>query len=259
MIRAISYGGGVQSTAMLVLAARRVIDYPLAIFCNVGEDSENPDTIAYVTETARPFAADHGIDLVERRYIMRDGTEDTILRRLYRQERTVHIPMRMAHNGAPGNRSCTFDFKINLVHKELRARGATSESPATVALGISLDEFSRMRPSKVPVQISAFPLIDLRMTRDDCVQVIRDAGLPVPPKSSCWFCPFSKKAHWESMRDANPGRFLHAVAIEQMVIAKRAAMGKDPMYFTATRRPLAEMTDAPDDGATCDIGGYCHA
>lgn len=30
-LRAISYGGGVQSTALLVLAAQQRIDYPLAI------------------------------------------------------------------------------------------------------------------------------------------------------------------------------------------------------------------------------------
>jgi len=46
-LRAISYGGGVQSTALVVLAAQGVIDFPLALFANVGEDAE-PDTIRYV-------------------------------------------------------------------------------------------------------------------------------------------------------------------------------------------------------------------
>lgn len=32
MIRSVSYGGGVQSTALLVLAAQRRIDYPLFLF-----------------------------------------------------------------------------------------------------------------------------------------------------------------------------------------------------------------------------------
>jgi hypothetical protein len=31
----------------------------------------------------------------------------------------------------------------------------------------------------------AYPLIDLRLDRAACVQIIRQAGLPVPPKSSC--------------------------------------------------------------------------
>ena len=39
-LRSFSYGGGVQSTAALVLACRREIDFPLFIFANTGDDSE---------------------------------------------------------------------------------------------------------------------------------------------------------------------------------------------------------------------------
>lgn len=49
MIRSVSYGGGVQSTALLVLAAQRRIDYPLFLFANVGDDSENPATVRRLT------------------------------------------------------------------------------------------------------------------------------------------------------------------------------------------------------------------
>jgi hypothetical protein len=38
-----------------------------------------------------------------------------------------------------------------------------------------------------------YPLMDWRMDRAACERVIRDAGLPVPVKSACWFCPASKK------------------------------------------------------------------
>lgn len=34
-----------------------------------------------------------------------------------------------------------------------------------------------------------YPLVDLRLDRLDCVKIIIDAGLPLPPKSSCFFCP----------------------------------------------------------------------
>ena len=44
-LRAVSYGGGVQSTALLVLAAERKIDFPLFVFANVGDRAENPDPI----------------------------------------------------------------------------------------------------------------------------------------------------------------------------------------------------------------------
>lgn len=41
-MRVFSYGGGVQSTAALVLAAQGKIDYPTFLFCNVGDDSNIP-------------------------------------------------------------------------------------------------------------------------------------------------------------------------------------------------------------------------
>ena len=38
MLKVFSYGGGVQSTAALVLAAQGKIDYQTFLFCNVGAD-----------------------------------------------------------------------------------------------------------------------------------------------------------------------------------------------------------------------------
>ncbi len=56
MIKVTSYGGGVQSTALLVLAAQGRIDFKTFLFCNVGDDSENPETLEYVRQIAIPFA-----------------------------------------------------------------------------------------------------------------------------------------------------------------------------------------------------------
>lgn len=71
MLKAFSFGGGVQSTAALVLAAQGRLDYRTFLFCNVGDDSENPETLSYVYEVAQPFAVRHGLDLVELRKVRR--------------------------------------------------------------------------------------------------------------------------------------------------------------------------------------------
>ena len=48
-MRVISYGGGVQSPALLVMAARGELGkVDAALFCNVGDDSEHPETLEYV-------------------------------------------------------------------------------------------------------------------------------------------------------------------------------------------------------------------
>ena len=181
-VRAVSYGGGVQSTALLVLAAQGKIDFKTFLFSNVGDDSEHPATIEYVNEIAKPFAAEHGVELVELHRVMRDGTSETLWQRLNKEDsRSLDIPVRMS-NGSPGNRRCTADFKIKVVGKELKRRGATEDDPALLALGISTDEIERAKPGidqRDPYQERTYPLLDLGMDRDACKRTIAAAGIPV--------------------------------------------------------------------------------
>src|SRR5437763_13521334 len=101
VLKAFSFGGGVQSTAALVLASQGKLDYRTFLFCNVGEDSENPDTLTYVHEVAMPFAAHHSLELVELCKVRRDGRVDTIYQTITRpQSRSIGIPVHMS-NGAP--------------------------------------------------------------------------------------------------------------------------------------------------------------
>ena len=106
-LRTFSYGGGVQSTACLVLAAQGKIDFKTFLFANVGDDSEDPATLEYMEKYAYPYAKSEGIELVELRRIKRGGEEETLYQNVTRMDlRAVNIPIRM-NNGAPGNRNCT--------------------------------------------------------------------------------------------------------------------------------------------------------
>jgi hypothetical protein len=138
-LRVVSYGGGVQSTALLVLAAKRRINFAIFLFANVGHDSEDPDTLHYLQTYAAPYAQHHGIQLVQLHRTRRDGSVETLHGRLTRPgSRSLPIPVRMS-SGAPGTRSCTADFKIAVIGKWLKAHGASASNPATVGIGISLD------------------------------------------------------------------------------------------------------------------------
>jgi len=238
-MRAFSYGGGVQSTAALVLAGQGKIDYPVFLFANVGEDSEHPKTLAYVRAVAAPLAVAYGIQLVEVRATYQ-GRPESILERLQRRERSLFIPVRMA-NGRPGRRGCTADFKIRVIARWLRAHGASRKEPVVTGLGISLDEIHRARTdSGIAWQRLEYPLLDLGLTRADCINLIEAAGVPVPPKSSCWFCPFHRRAEWVRMRREEPELFARAVVLEEMLNLRRRALGKDAVFLHASARPLAQ-------------------
>lgn len=264
-LRVIAYGGGVQSTALLVLAAQRRIDFTVCLFANVGTDSEDPATLTYLHRYAEPYAARHGIALHELHRIRRDGSTETLYGRLTRPgSRSLPIPVRMS-NGAPGTRSCTADFKLKVLGRWLRSHGATPDDPATVAVGISLDELHRAHNRRQePYEQVTYPLLDLRLTRSNCMRIIRTAGLPVPPKSACWFCPFHRPSTWAEMRRDRPGLFTRATALEALLNQRRADLGRDPVYLTRFNRPLpdaiptAQATlpglDLPTDDITCDNG-----
>lgn len=265
-VRSVSYGAGVQSTALLVLAAQGRIDFNLFLFANVGDDSEHPDSLRYFNEVAKPYAEAHGIEMVELRRVWkrgeRKGQVETLWGRLMRDgSRSLPIPVRMS-NGAPGTRSCTADFKIKVIGDELKRRGATPENPATVALGISVDEIERARPGIDPLatyQFRVYPLLDLGLNRRDCQRLIGEAGLPVPGKSSCFFCPFHNKETWRALKRDTPELWEKACQLEDTLNERRRMLGRDEVYLTRHGIPLRDTLDDQlvlDGMDGCD-SGWC--
>lgn len=235
-----AFDGGVQSTAALALAAQGKIDFRVLLFANVGDDSENPATLTYIRHIAMPYAAQHGLALHEQSRNRRNGTTETLVGRIFGANRSIVIPARLS-NGMPGRRTRTADFKIRVVARWLKQHGTSVENPAKVALGISLDEMHRARTdSGMPDQALEYPLIDLRISRQECHKIISAAVLPTPPKSSCFFCPYHTHAAWLELKRARPDLFAKAVDIERHTSQKRQALGRDAIYLHSSARPLTE-------------------
>jgi hypothetical protein len=261
-LRTFSYGGGVQSTAALVLAARGDIDYSTFLFANVGDDSEHPDTLAYVHDIAMPYAISNGIVLREIQRIPTRGRSANKIETIYQRvmtSRSQVIPGYLATSGAPGNRSCTTDFKIRTIARVQKELGATPDNPAVVGLGISIDEYQRMRTdSGIAWQILEYPLIDLRLTRADCRRIIVEAGLPVPPKSACYFCPYQSLRRWRDMKEHRPDLFANAVALEQRMLTI-AAERNDAIYLTSKLIPLEQAVAGTQHELDLDTDDACES
>jgi hypothetical protein len=260
-----SSGGGVQSTACLVLSAQNRIPYQTHIFANVGDNAEDPRTIAYIRDVLKPFAAASGIEWIEVQRRRRDGTPVDLYDDLHRPTRSINIPVRMM-NGAPGRRSCTVDWKIAPIAKWIKANAPG----CTLGKGISTDEYHRATPSRESDSyISAYPLIELGISRSDCLRLVADAGLPQPPKSSCWFCPFKVGRGWQTLRTERPDIFNKAVELEKMLNQKRGSTKDDRIFLSgagATRglsldkvfadQQLTLLPEWIDEQDGCE-SGYC--
>lgn len=241
-LRVISYGGGVQSTSMLVLAGLRNEEFEdamggpvdAALFANVGDDSEHPATLRYVREVAVPWARRQGVEVELLQHVTRDGDPETLWQQLARDTRNASIPVRLSPSGMPTNRSCTVDFKVKVLARWLKKQGATLEDPAVIAIGISTDEIDRVNGKKTTIayERNVYPLIDMGMDRSACAELIRRAGLPVPPKSACFFCPFHTNQGWAEMRRDEPELFASAAELESRILEAGERHGNLPRYLS---------------------------
>jgi hypothetical protein len=151
--------------------------------------------------------------------------------------------------GAPGTRSCTADFKIKITGRWLKAHGATPDNPARVDIGISLDEIHRVNNRRaMPYEQPVYPLLehDPPLRRAACQRIIAAAGLPVPGKSVCWFCPLRRLGYCKALRRDQPELFARACQLEDLLNQRRTALGKHPVWLTGLNRPLHTIRAAQD-------------
>lgn len=257
-MRVFSFGGGVQSTASLVLAAQGKIQVDAFIFADVGEDSESPETIEYVSKVSAPFAREHGIRLETVRHTNRRGVE-TLYQHIYREDRHgVPIPAKIytpEGKGSIAPRICTHDWKIVPVSRWVLSKDRIG--PHEMLLGISTDEWKRMSNRQYdPRVFLRYPLIDLGISRADCEGIIRDAGLPDCPSSACWFCPHRKMQWWKKLEKNNPEMFNRAAHLE-FRLTERVEHRGYTAYLTNARKPLAEAVKEDKEGEDTCESGYC--
>ena len=167
MMLYLSYGAGVLSTALMLLLEDMGFEFE-TVFVDTG--CEHPETYEYLN------------------YLRSLGYEITILKPNVQGFDNLYEYCKH-YRAIPGNniRWCTDKFKIRPLRKYI-------QTPAVLFIGIAYDEKHRAynKPIKNGI-VNSYPLIDYRITRKQCVEIIRKHGLKVPRKSGCWLCPFARK------------------------------------------------------------------
>lgn len=220
IIHAWSSGGGVQSTAIGVLIAQGILTEP---DCAVISDTEREasEVWRYLDVHMNPFLVAHGKKEIERVLKSRYATVD-----LTAKSGKLLMPGYTTKNGfgkMPGY--CSNEWKQRVVQRYLNERFGT-KNQFVQWLGISTDEARRVQKEKPGKWQVRYPLIELGMSRVDCVQLVADAGLPPAPRSSCWHCPNRTNAEWKHLKRVDPKDFMSACALDM------EARAIDPHYFT---------------------------
>lgn len=156
-------------------------------------------------------------------------------------------------------RQCTGDWKIVAIRRWLQAN--RNGQPVTQLLGISLDEWHRAKDSDVKYITNEYPLLDMKMTRNDCKNYLERHGLEVPGKSACVFCPYHNKRAWQDMKRENGDDWRKAVEVDEAI---RKVRPPYDLFVHSARVPLVDVDlSTPEDHGQlrllndeCD-SGYC--
>lgn len=143
-------------------------------------------------------------------------------------------------------RQCTSEYKIIPIERKVRElMGLKFRQwyPKTLAveqwIGISIDEIQRIKVSVDAWRIYRHPLIEAKMSRQDCLAWLAKHGHPQAPRSACIGCPFHSNHEWRDMRDTRPDEWADAISFDSAI---RIAKGMDSTsYVHAQRVPLAEV------------------
>lgn len=223
----LSLGAGVQSSTMALMAAYGEIEPTptAAVFADTGDEPASVyewlNTLKLLIAAApNPFPVfivKHHKGKLSAAALKMRLTADG------RKFSTTYIPFfTKTADGQKGmikHRSCTADYKIKPILKFVRKhteipRGC-KEIKVIQWIGISLDEVQRMKPARDKWAENRWPLIELKMSRHDCLAWMKKNNFPKPPRSSCIYCPFHNNYEWRRLKTEEPEEFKKAVEFER--------------------------------------------
>jgi hypothetical protein len=277
MKQIILLGMGVQSTALYLMSSMGQLpraDY--AIFSDIGK--EGLSTYEYLDFLQDWQRENDGIPII----VCRDRNLYGDLLEADRSGRFTSIPAFTRNdNGSVGmlRRQCTAEYKIlvvdNYIRDHIYGLPKGSRRPKTALWhGITLDEVQRMSLPHQAWKINTYPFLGQMtykngpserlswarpMTRTEVIQWYVLNGLPVPPKSSCVFCPYQSDRSWALKKKNSPEDFLAAVRIDEAIRNSTAKGIHNPVYLHRSCRPLASIAfDVSHDEQWGECSGNCH-
>lgn len=233
-----SFGGGVNSTAMLIGMVDRGEKCDLILFADTG--SEKPHTYEHVLEFSEWLVA-HEMPMIR-----------TIKANTTAQESDVSLEGEcLRRNTLPsiafGFKTCSQKWKRQPIDKFL------GNVERTMLLGFDADEPQRAKPYKW----NRYPLIEWGWGRDECIAAIDRAGLKQPGKSACFFCPSSKKKEIYELRRQYPDLAARAVAMERNAeLTTVKGLGRNFAWGDLYAAADAQAKLFPDSPIDIDCGCY---
>lgn len=137
-------------------------------------------------------------------------------------------------------RFCTTNFKRSPIRRYWRQQGSKK---VKVFIGFTYEEDHRIRASDVKWCENVYPFIELEMTREDCVKEIMNYGLPEPPRSGCYCCPFQRKKEIYRLKSEHPELFKRVLRMETRALERNPKL---KIMSNVNLKDLDKMTKLDD-------------
>ena len=246
----VSYGGGTNSSALLMACKEREIYPDLIMFAD--------------TENERP-------EIYEHLNIMQDWCN-----------KSYFPPITVVRNNLPqgvidgslygeclrlgalpsktfGYSTCSMKWKVQPQIKHLTEwMRQYNINHVHHAIGYDLDEIHRSEKPKPKKdwETNRYLLIEWGMGRDECIDIIKRHGIKQPGKSACFMCPSSKKYEVLKLKEQHPDLYKAAIILEKRALAGE---GQAPAARVAgLGRHWNWETFAGGDSATPDVDCGCY-
>jgi hypothetical protein len=209
----VAFGGGVDSTAMIIGMIEKQMPIDLIMFADTG--GERPNTYQHIKVFNEWLVSKGYAEIVVVEKVRRDGSRETLEQECHRRNNLPSI--------AYGFKSCSQKHKIAPQDKYLNHWKPAQDcwkagNKAIKYIGYDAGESRRADNAakrEDPKYDYCYPLIDWGWEREDCLDAIKNAGLPNPGKSACFFCPSSKKHEIIDLYNTYPDLMKRAIAIEE--------------------------------------------
>lgn len=209
-IEAWSSGGGTQSCAIAVLIAQGILKKP-DVAVMVDTEREASEVFEYHEKYIKPLLSGAGVEL----QIIRKSAYEKC--DIFSRDGESTLPGYFTTYSGSAERGkqpgrCSNYWKRRVFERHVNK--CFPGSRFNVWMGMSTDELRRVKVVEGKWQ-KKYPLIDLRLSRDDCISIVEKAGLPTPPRSACWMCPNRHDSEWAHLKENSPNDFNEAVKHER--------------------------------------------
>lgn len=221
MYEIVSYGGGTQSTALIIMALEGKFNLKRPDFAIYADTGGEPEFInRYV---------DYFIGYVKEKYnffIYKIQHKKGIVNHLLHSEIKYRngnayinsFPPFFTLNGSGEigmlMRQCTSDFKTKPISSFITKKIGRNV-PYRLWIAISFDERSRMKVSTINKRVNYYPLVENFINRADSINYLKGMGVKPPQRSSCFFCPFHSDKYWVWLKKYHSEEFNRAIKFEQ--------------------------------------------